>query len=284
MEAKQRNHFHKLAVAKFLLLAVILISFVSESISAPISLLRGNLNPSSNSSSPISRTRETIDELRVLFIGNSFTYTNDLPAIVAALAEATGQKHCTCKSIAFPDYSLEDHWQQGEARKAIAAQRWDFVVMQQGPSALPESRSLLLEYGRRFDAEIRRAGAKPAFYMVWPSYPRFSDFDRVSESYRLAAEEIKSALFPAGEAWRAAWRRNDKLKLYSPDGLHPSQAGSYLNALVIYEQLYGKSPVGLPSRLQIRSKTISKLELSAETANLLQQAAAEANAKFRKSY
>jgi len=304
MNAEQKNYFHQAAV-KSLLLAVLLISFVSESIAAPFSPLLEKLKQGSygvgskfvnnigfsgtdkpkreDNDSGISRTREAKDELRVLFIGNSFTYTNDLPAIVASLAEATGQKQFAYKSIAFPDFSLEDHWQQGEARKAIASKAWDFVVMQQGPSALPESRTLLLEYARRFDAEIRRAGAKPAFYMVWPSYPRFSDFDRVSESYRLAADEIKSALFPAGEAWRAAWRRDAKLKLYSPDGLHPSQAGSYLNALVIYEQLYGKSPVGLPARLQIRSKTISKIELSEETAMLLQQAAAEANAKFRKN-
>jgi hypothetical protein len=238
-------------------------------------LLCGSANPS---------TRQTNDELRVLFIGNSFTYTNDLPALVAALAEATKQKRFAYQTIAFADFSLEDHWRQGEARKAIAKGRWDFVVMQQGPSALPESRALLLEYARRFDAEIRKAGAKPAIYMVWPSYPRFNDFDRVCESYRLAAEEIKGALFPAGEAWRAAWRRDAKLKLYSADGLHPSQAGAYVTALVIYEQLYGQSPVGLPSRLRLRSKTTPTIELAEETATLLQQAAAEANAKFRKNY
>lgn len=238
-------------------------------------LLCGGANPGA---------RAATDELRVLFIGNSFTYTNDLPAIVAAMAEATRQKRLRYQSIAFPDFSLEDHWRQGEARKALAGERWDFVVMQQGPSALPESRALLLEYARRFNGEIRKSGAKPAFFMVWPSYPRFRDFDRVSESYQLAADEIRAALFPAGEAWRAAWRRDDKLKLYSSDGLHPSPAGSYVAALVIYEQLYGQTPVGLPERLQVRSKTTSRIEIPAPQAELLQQAAAEANAKFKKNY
>jgi hypothetical protein len=220
------------------------------------------------------------DELRVLFIGNSLTYTNDLPAVIAALAEATKQKRLSYRSIALPDFSLEDHWRQGEARKAIAGGRWDVVVMQQGPSALPESRALLLEYVRLFTAEIHKSGARPALYMVWPSYSRFRDFDRVSESYRLAAEEVNGALFPAGEAWRAAWRRDEKLKLYSSDGLHPSPAGTYVIALVIYEQLFGQSPIGLPARLQLQSKSISKLELPEATAALLQQAAAEANAKY----
>ncbi len=232
--------------------------------------------------SAISKGQKSSDELRVLFIGNSLTYTNDLPAMVAALAEATKQKRFIYQSIALPDFSLQDHWNQGEARKAIAKQKWDFVVLQQGPSALPESRALLLEYARRFAADIRSMGAKPALYMVWPSVARFNDFDRVSESYRLAADEVNGALFPVGEAWRAAWRRDANLKLYSPDGLHPSPAGSYLAALVIYEQLYGQSPVGLPSHLKIHSKTISKIEISAAQAELLQQAATEANAKFKK--
>jgi hypothetical protein len=228
------------------------------------------------------KAQKSGDELRVLFIGNSLTYTNDLPAIVAALAEAARQKRFLHQSIAFPDFSLEDHWHQGEARKTIAKGSWDYVILQQGPSALPESRALLLEYARRFAAEIRRSGAQPALYMVWPSAARSGDFNRVSESYRLAAEEVKGALFPAGEAWRAAWRRDANLQLYSPDGLHPSQAGSYTAALVIYEQLYRQSPVGLPSRLQIHSKTISKIEIPTAQADLLQQAAAEANAKFKR--
>jgi hypothetical protein len=230
----------------------------------------------------IAKGQKSGDELRVLFIGNSLTYTHDLPAIVAALAEATKQKRFIHQSIAFPNFSLEDHWHQGEARKTIARGRWDFVILQQGPSALPESRVLLLEYARRFATEIRSSGAQPALYMVWPSAARSGDFNRVSESYRLAAEEVKGALLPAGEAWRAAWRRDANLQLYSPDGLHPSQAGSYLAAVVIYEQLYGQSPVGLPSRLQVRSKTIPKIEIPQAQAELLQQAAAEANAKFKR--
>lgn len=48
--------------------------------------------------------------LRVLFIGNSLTYSNDLPSIVEAFAKVTGQRAFAYKAIAFPDFSLEDHW------------------------------------------------------------------------------------------------------------------------------------------------------------------------------
>ena len=109
-----------------------------------------------------------------------------------------------CESVAKPDYSLEDHWNDREARRAIA-RGWDIVVLQQGPSALPESRVLLVEYAKRFDAEIRKTGARTALYMVWPSRARRGDFDGVSQSYAIAAKAVGGLLLPVGDAWRSAW-------------------------------------------------------------------------------
>lgn len=220
-------------------------------------------------------------ELRVLFVGNSLTYTNDLPGIVQALAEAAGKGRLVYEMVAFPNYSLEDHWNQGDARRMIAAGKWDFVVLQQGPSALPESRVLLVEYARRFAKEIRGSGAKPALYMVWPSQTRQKDFDGVRDSYARAAEEVNGMLFPAGEAWRAAWRRKPDVALYSPDGLHPSLLGSYLAAMVIYQQLYDQPSTRPPSSLKLRSKTVPKIDLSTQEAELLQAASEEAIASAR---
>ena len=219
----------------------------------------------------------TRKEINVLFIGNSLTYVNDVPAIVAAIAEADGRKRIIYKTVAFADFSLEDHWRQGDARQAIADGRWDFVALQQGPSALPESRALLLDYTRRFSADIRRVGAMPALYMVWPSAARQDDFDRVSESYRLAARDVDGLLFPVGEAWRAGWRRNPRLALYSADGLHPTVLGSYLAALVIYENLCVCAPTKLPARLVVRSRVLREINLRAEDAETLQEAAREAS-------
>jgi hypothetical protein len=222
--------------------------------------------------------QERARALRVLFIGNSLTYTNDLPEIVEALAEAAGAARPSCKAIVAGGYSLEDHWNQGAAQRVIAAGGWDVVVLQQGPSASTEGRASLLEYARRFAGEIRRAGARPALYMVWPSTQRKGDFDGVAASYKQAAEETKGLLFPAGEAWRAAWRRNPKLALYSADGLHPTPAGSYLAALTIYEQLYKQTPVGMPASLKLRGG--AKIEIPSEQARVLQEAAAETGKKF----
>ncbi|MEK6301466.1 MAG: hypothetical protein AABO41_12150 [Acidobacteriota bacterium] len=218
------------------------------------------------------------EALRVLFIGNSLTYSNDLPAIVEAFAKATGQRPLACKTVAFPDFSLEDHWNKRDALKAIMKGHWDYVVLQQGPSASNEGRALLLEYSRRFAQETRKIGGRPALYMVWPSRSRMQDFKGVSESYRQAAEDIDGLVFPVGEAWLCAWKTDSAIALYSGDGLHPSTAGSYLAGLVIYEQLYNRSPLGLPSKLHLGSG--GTLELPMDQAALLQRAAEEANKRF----
>ena len=213
--------------------------------------------------------------LRVLFIGNSLTYANDLPSVVQALAKTAGKRRFSYKTIAFPNFSLEDHWNKQDARKAIAAGEWDFVVLQQGPSASKEGRALLLEYSRRFAEEIRRAGARPALYAVWPPASRLQDFKGVSESYRHAAEAVDGLLFPVGDAWLGAWTVNPEIGLYSADGFHPSAAGTYLAGLVIYQRLYNEPPMGLPSKLRLSSG--GRIEIPADQALMLQHAAEEAN-------
>jgi len=185
-------------------------------------------------------------EQRVLFIGNSLTYSNDLPGLVATLARAKGVR-ISCTSIAFPNYSLEDHWQRGEALREIRKGGWSLVVLQQGPSAALESRALLREYVKRFDREIKNRGGRTSLYMVWPSRSRIQDFDGVSRSYTDVAQEVKAQLFAAGDAWRAVWARDASLELYSPDGLHPSPLGTYVAALVIVKTAFGISPPGLPA-------------------------------------
>lgn len=224
------------------------------------------------------KQRDTAKALRVLFIGNSLTYSNDLPSVVEAFAKATSQRAFANKTIAFPDFSLEDHWNRNDARKAIVSGEWDFVVLQQGPSASKEGRALLVEYGRRFAEAIRQIGARPAFYSIWPSANRMQDFKGVSESYRQAAEDVDGLVFPVGEAWLGAWKANPSIGLYSADGFHPSPAGSYLAGLVIYQQLYNRSPVGLPSKLRLGSG--ARIEIPADLAVVLQHAAEEANKLF----
>jgi len=206
---------------------------------------------------------------RVLFIGNSLTEANGLPAMVETLSRQ-GRTPISTGSVVFGGFSLEDHWNQGTAQRRIAEGGWLVVVLQQGPSSLPESQVALRAWTKRFDTVIRASGARTALYMVWPESNRRDAFDAVSRSYTRAAEDVTGMLMPVGEAWRAAWRRDPDVPLYGPDGFHPTPTATYLAALVIYQQITGRTPVGLPAWT----------EMSADRALLLQQAAQEANAQF----
>jgi hypothetical protein len=173
--------------------------------------------------------------IRILFIGNSLTFVNDLPSKVAELATTQGLT-VECEMVAFPDYSLADHWERGEALRAIRRGGWTFVVLQQGPSALPESREQLIDSTKRFDNEIRHVGARTALYMVWPTAPRRSDFPGVVASYTAAAEAVQGILLRVGERLRSAPPATAR-SLFGADGFHPSAAGTAFAARIITDEL-----------------------------------------------
>jgi len=212
--------------------------------------------------------------LRVLFIGNSLTYFNDLPGMLRALLREQGLD-VVAASIAQPNFGLEDHWARPSTHVRIA-EGWDVVILQQGPSAT-EGRPSLLEFAERFAGPIREAGAIPALYMVWPAAGRSFDFQGVSDSYAAAADRAGGLLFPAGEAWLDAWEIDESLALYGGDSFHPSPLGSYLAALVMYEQLAGADA------RELTSSVPGHPGVSADDLTTLRQAAHRANADHRRT-
>lgn len=179
----------------------------------------------------------TASPQRVLFIGNSLTYANDLPRMVERLSGGRIQSD----AIAYPDFGLEEHWRQGDALKAIRRGGWMHVVLQQGPSSLPESRRILVQFARRFAREIEPTGAKIVMYGVWPDRSRRAFFDAASASYAAAASATGGAVVAAGDGWVAAWAEDASLPLYGPDGFHPSPMGTYLAALMLARHITGEA-------------------------------------------
>ncbi len=212
--------------------------------------------------------------LKVLFIGNSLTYFNDLPRTVAQLASSAGAQQCYCYPIAYPDFALEDHYDFRQAVTALEEEDWDFVVMQQGPSALAASKVDLITWATVFDEMIDENGATPIMYGVWPQDDRLFDFPNVADSYRSAAIAINGLFAPAGEAWQKAWERDSTLPLYGPDGFHPSEMGTYLAALVVFQRIYSRSPEGVQATALVDGR-VQPWNLA--LVQLLQAAAADAN-------
>lgn len=202
---------------------------------------------------------------RVLFIGNSLTEANDLPGMVRAFASAAGLDWDVQAQL-LSGAALEDHWARGVAQQRIQSGHWDAVVLQQGPSSLPDSRANLRQWTGEFDGLVRASGGKSALYMVWPELDRFSYFDRVRDSYALAARDVSGWFLPAGETWRAAWRSEPGLPLYGGDGFHPSVTGSYAAALTIVAGLSGRSPLDFPMPAAVSPEIAERLRQATQEA------------------
>jgi hypothetical protein len=174
--------------------------------------------------------------LHLLFLGNSLTYTHDVPRLVARLAVGAGRDEPIIVTRALPNYALEDHWNDGTTRGVLRAGRFAFVVMQQGPSTQADSRVHLIEWVRTWSDEARSVSAQPAVYGVWP--PAGGNLDAGITNYADAATAAGARLFPVGAVWRAAWRDDPALPLAGPDGFHPSPHGAWLAAAVITVGIY----------------------------------------------
>jgi hypothetical protein len=200
------------------------------------------------------------EKLNVLFIGNSLTYQNNLPELVREIAACEGIPF-TYTMIALPDYALEDHWNDGQAGKEINSGKYNFVVVQQGPSSQTEGFTLLKDYGVKF-AELGKANnAQLVFYMVWPAKARSFDFPGVYRSYKSAATRAQSVFSPAGQAWLTLWKTNPDFLLYGQDNFHPNEKGSLLAALVLYGSIRGSHDLQFADLKKLKLNTISGDEL-----------------------
>lgn len=205
----------------------------------------------------------------VLFIGNSHTYTHDVPQMVETLARWMGNDSLETAAIAEPNFALEDHLALGVAEAALKKSSWRWVVMQQGTSALPESQLHLLFWAAAFEPFIRESGAEPVMYQIWPMSSRRFDADAALTSYWNAAAAVRGLLAPAGDAFTAAMELEPPLDPYSSDGLHANRYGAYLSAVVIFQRITGIEPSALPPRIpgaSVDSNTVRKLQQAAATA------------------
>ncbi len=207
----------------------------------------------------------------MLFVGNSLTYTFDLPRTIAELAEALDETPLVYKTVAFPNFALEDHWYTGIAEH-IAKDDWQLVVMQQGPSSLPENAEHLRVWTVKLDSVASAHDVRSALYQVWPASQYVGSFTAVRESYRAAAVAVDGMFIPAGEAWRTVWAADPGMPLYGHDGFHPSAVATYLNALVHFEMIYGRPATDLPKIARVAGMT---LDLSPSEVLMLQTAAHE---------
>jgi hypothetical protein len=213
----------------------------------------------------------------ILFIGNSLTYVNGLPATVAAIGASAGDT-IRVTTVAGPNLALIDHL--NGATNAVAALRlggWEYVVLQQGPTPRGICRDSLILWTRMFDPlHPRRRCTSGAVHDVAGRRPTV-DLRRCAHlvSVRGAGRRRRVSSGRRGMALRLDRRLDDRA--LRTRWLHPSEIGTFLAALEIYERLTEHD-----ARL-LRAQAFSAgraLPLPAETVRLLQRAAHDANARF----
>ena len=83
---------------------------------------------------PLAGQAKDADSLRVLWVGNSYTYYNDMPAIVQQIA-ATQKVKVSCTRFLKGGERFSGHLTNQKLLKALAAGGWDYVVLQEQSSA-----------------------------------------------------------------------------------------------------------------------------------------------------
>ncbi len=200
----------------------------------------------------------------VLFIGNSYTYVNNLPQVVKALVDASrkdgrgGAMHI--RMVAPGGWRLKDHWERGDARQALNERRWDYVVLQDQSTlgvnvfldGVPRitSDEVFRPYAEQWATAVRERGATPIFYLTWARKAAPQDQAALTWFYVDAAKATHAKVSPVGLAWQAVREQDPAIALFTPDGSHPAPAGTYLAACTFVAALFDRDPTGLPATVR----------------------------------
>jgi hypothetical protein len=199
----------------------------------------------------------------VLFIGNSYTYYNDLPNMVKQIALSFGDT-LNYEASTPGGSTLQMHSTNNQTLSKISQQEWDNVVIQcqsQEPSFSPTQVSNdVYPYAQILidSIESNSLCTEPMFFMTWGRkygdqqncqfYPPICTYSgmqqRLRQSYLQMAFDHNASCAPVGMAWKESINQNPNLELYSPDQSHPSLEGSYLAACTFYSSLFKKLSIG----------------------------------------
>lgn len=220
------------------------------------------------------------DSLKVLWIGNSFTFTNDIPGIVKDIADNQGVKLSITRFLK-PGERFSGHLKNKELVKALKKGGWDYVILQ-GFSSTPaySTESVardIYPYAHTLDslAKTKSPNVHVIYYMTWGhkyGNVRQTDYP-LDDTYELMQERIKTTYLemthanngwcaPVGIAWKRIIEDYPAYQLYESDCFHPSILGSYLSANVIFTTIH-----------QRRYQTDVTCGIPTEQAEALQQTA-----------
>ena len=206
-----------------------------------------------------SRAQDDRAVQRVLFIGNSYVYYNNLPELVEAIAAELDGPLLQTEAHTHGGFTLQAHLDDGHVEELLKrgdpdGEPWTAVILQEQSSLGGRGRNGVLAEPDEFfaavvqlDSLIDAAGSEVHLYMTWAKERIPGQTDALARAYTDAGEMTGASVAPVGLAWARVRKERPDLGLYQSDGSHPSELGSYLAACVIYSQLTGRSAEGAPS-------------------------------------
>lgn len=224
----------------------------------------------------------------VLFLGNSFTYANNLPDLIRNLAASAGDSLYTDSNTPGGytlGYSPIQHLTNNISLSKIRYGIWDYVVLQEQSQipaipALRDSCMLPAAVSIYDSVKLYNPCAEVLLYLTWgrrfggmqcfvPNYcsNAFADFgqmqDSLTRSNILVANVVNQPIAPVGEAWRLVLD-NTSMVLHNSDNSHPSVNGSYLAACVFYSSIFKKPSYGLPFIAGLETDSGAILQMAAD--------------------
>ena len=183
--------------------------------------------------------QQKTDSLKVLFVGNSYTYFWNMPQMVQAMADKHELPWKVRKSTAGGS-NWEQHWKGEKGLKSkdmIAKGEWDIVILQNHSRSTLDRSNKFHEYGKLLIDWVRENGAEPVLYETWSRSFNPLMLQTIKSEYQKLAEEHKIDLVRVGELWEYVTQLKPDTPLYHPDGSHPSPVGSYLTACMFFQYL-----------------------------------------------
>jgi hypothetical protein len=202
--------------------------------------------------------------LRVLFIGNSYTHTNNIPGILQQLA-IEGKKSFYTENSTPSGYFLSGHVENDTTQALIRKGQWNYIVVQEQSQfpASPDSiffqntyvhANSICDTARQYNPGVQlifyktwgRKNGDQQKCAEWPEVCTYEGMDSLlSARYTLMADTNNAIIAPAGDVWKYLRLHHPEIELYNPDGSHPNLAGSYTSALTFYTILFRSNPEDL---------------------------------------
>ena len=178
--------------------------------------------------------------MKVLFVGNSHTYVNDMPELFARFAEKTTGVKPEVVMLAYPGRDYDWHLREYTSlRFNLMYGGYDYCVLQQAAHPYPPVETTLKTGAEIIDI-CHRCGVKPVVYMTWAEKRFPENQQKMIDTCEKLAGDNDALLAPIGRVWQEVWQTRPDIELYHTDGEHAGPYGDFLIAAVFCRLLTGR--------------------------------------------